>query len=91
MRTPETCPHCGADVPRNARACPACGSDESTGWSDDARTSGLDLPDETFDYDAFVENEFGGTRRAPARRGLHWFWWLIAIGLLIGFITVLLP
>ena len=35
MRSPEVCPNCGADVPRNAKSCPECGSDESTGWSDE--------------------------------------------------------
>ncbi|MGN6643564.1 MAG: zinc-ribbon domain-containing protein [Verrucomicrobiota bacterium] len=55
MRAPFTCPNCGADVPPNAKACPGCGSDENTGWSDEAHTSGLDLPDEEFDYDKFVE------------------------------------
>ena len=26
MRAPETCPNCGADVPRGALACPECGA-----------------------------------------------------------------
>ncbi|MGF1490034.1 MAG: zinc-ribbon domain-containing protein [Prochloraceae cyanobacterium] len=34
-----TCPHCGSDVPKNARACPECGSDEETGWSQAASYS----------------------------------------------------
>lgn len=45
--TPETCPVCGADVPRKARACPECGADERSGWNeDDTRYDGLDLPDD---------------------------------------------
>ena len=52
---PETCPNCGADVPRNAKACPECGSDEKTGWSEDAGRDGLDLPDDEFDYEEFVK------------------------------------
>jgi hypothetical protein len=77
----DTCSHCGADLPRKAKACPECGSDEKTGWSEQAHTSGLDLPDEDFSYEEFVKNEFGeGEKIKP--RGLHWFWWLVAIGLL---------
>src|SRR5277367_5476951 len=52
--TPDTCPNCGADVPRNAKACPECGSDENTGWSEEAYAGKLNLPDDKFDYDEFV-------------------------------------
>jgi uncharacterized membrane protein YvbJ len=83
--SPGTCPNCGADVPRRARACPQCGADDQTGWSEAAQTSGLDLPDEEFDYDDFVKREFGG--RKPIPRGIHWFWWLVALGLVIAFLV----
>lgn len=81
---PEICPNCGAEVPRNARACPECGADEKTGWSEAARHGHLDLPDEDFDYDDFVEKEFGGKTAVP--RGLHWFWWLVAFIVLATFL-----
>ena len=80
---PEICPNCGAEVPRKARACPECGADEETGWSEEARHDGLDLPDENFKYDEFVKNEFGD-KPSPVPRGLHWVWWLVAIGLIFG-------
>ena len=64
---PEICPNCGAEVPPKARACPECGADEQTGWSDEARVDGLDLPDENFDYNDFVKREFGG--KSPVPRG----------------------
>jgi len=83
--SPEVCPNCGADVPRDARACPECGSDEKTGWSEEAKTDSLDLPEENFDYDDFVKREFGGPRPVP--RGLHWFWWLIALVGAVLFLT----
>jgi ribosomal protein L40E len=85
VMAPETCPNCGADVPVGARACPECGSDETTGWSEDAEYGGLDLPDEEFDYDKFVKQEFG--KASPVPRGTHWFWWLAAAVLVILFIT----
>lgn len=83
---PEICPNCGTELSPKARVCPHCGSDEKTGWSDDAHVGGLNLPDEEFDYDEFVQNEFGGARVKP--RGLHWFWWLVALLLLIAVVLV---
>ena len=82
--SPESCPHCGAEVPPNAKACPECGSDESTGWSEDAARENLGLPDENFDYDDFVKREFSGEKIRP--RGLHWAWWLVAVLLLLVFL-----
>ena len=83
---PEMCPNCGAMVPPKARACPECGADEETGWSDRATAQRLDLPDDEFDYDEFVREEFG--QQEPERlrpRGASWFWWLIAVLLLAAF------
>ena len=80
--TPETCPNCGTELAPRARACPECGSCEQTGWSERAAHDGLGLPDEEFDYDQFVADEFGGpTKRS---RGLSPFWWLIALGLVVA-------
>jgi hypothetical protein len=79
---PETCPNCGADVPRNAKACPECGADEKSGWSDEAYASRLGLPDEEeFDHEEFVKEEFGTGERKP--RGISWFWWITALLLLL--------
>ena len=83
MASPTTCPNCGADVPPGAKACPECGSDEETGWSEEAESGGLDLPEEKFDYDDFVEREFGGKKPVP--RGIRWLWWVVAIILLVLF------
>ena len=80
--TPEVCPNCGAGIPPGAKACPECGSDEQTGWSEDAHSDNLNLPGGHFDYDDFVKREFGGERTIP--RGIHWFWWLVAVLLLAG-------
>ena len=82
---PEICPICGAEVPPKARACPECGADEQTGWSEEARVGGLDLPDENFDYNDFVKREFGGKSVVP--RGLHWFWWVVALMVAALFLT----
>jgi uncharacterized membrane protein YvbJ len=79
--TPETCPNCGADIPKRAKACPECGSCEATGWAEDSKSDGLNLPDDEFDYDAYVKNEFGAKRLIP--RGIQAFWWGVAIVLVI--------
>lgn len=81
---PSVCPNCGAEVPRHARACPECGSDERTGWSEEAAASGLDLPEENFDYKDFVKREFGTA--SPVARGVHWFWWVVAILIVAAFL-----
>lgn len=82
---PETCPNCGASVPRNAKACPECGSDEETGWSQEAETGGLDLPDENFDYDDFVKKEFDSSKN-PVPRGIKWYWWIVAVLIVLAFV-----
>ncbi len=85
-RSPETCPNCGAEVPPRAKACPECGSDEQTGWSEQARYDALDLPDENFDYEEFTNREFGSSKSIP--HGVHWFWWLVAVVLVLGLLML---
>jgi hypothetical protein len=76
----DLCPHCGAELPRRAKACPACGSDKETGWSDSAAAYNLGLPDGEFNYDDFVKEEFGTHEVKP--RGIRWLWWLVAVCLI---------
>jgi hypothetical protein len=79
---PEVCPVCGEEVPRKALACPECGADHNSGWREDADAAGgLDLPDDDFDYDAFVRDEFG-TQPKPA--GIKMVWWITAIVLFVA-------
>lgn len=88
LETPQVCPVCGDDVPARALACPECGADHNSGWRDDADTyDAAGLPDEEFDYDAFVREEFGGGGR-PA--GLRLGWWITAILVLVAMIALLL-
>jgi hypothetical protein len=84
--TPETCPNCGADVPRRARACPECGACETTGWSAEAEADSLGLPDEHFDYDEFVQKEFGPAPKRP--RGVRPVWWATGIAVALALIWV---
>ena len=68
---PDECANCGATLPRHARACPACGADERTGWRETTDTvyDGLDLPDSAYADEAVTP---------PARRGIAWFWYVVA-------------
>ena len=85
---PEACAHCGTDIPQKAVACPECGADEETGWRTDYSPD-LGLPDEEFEYDEFVAREFGSEKNPPViPSGLHWFWWLIGIGIIIAMILM---
>ena len=79
--TPESCPVCGEDVPAGALACPECGADHRSGWREDA--SAADLPDDDFDYEEFVQKEFG---RSPKPAGVKPIWWVTAVVLLVAFV-----
>lgn len=82
-REPFACPVCGEEVSPNARACPECGACDKSGWSGEA---GDVLPDDDFDYDKFISEEFGsGTRRA----GAVGLWWVIALVLLLAFLALM--
>ena len=77
LPAPEICPVCGEEVPGNARACPECGADHNSGWREDAETrDALGESADDFDYDAFVEAEFG---TGPKPRGIRLVWWITAI------------
>jgi len=76
------CPVCGTDVPRNAKACPECGACDRSGWKEDPEhTDGLDLPEEEFDYDEFVKEEFG-----EGKQTISPLWVAVAAILIIAFL-----
>lgn len=86
LKTPEICPVCGEDVPSRALACPECGADHNSGWREEAETyGGLDLPDEDFNYDKFVHEEFGSSFK-PA--GMKTIWWVTAILIVVASVAL---
>ncbi len=86
--TPEVCPVCGEDVPRGALACDNCGADHTSGWREDADLyDGVDLGDDEFNYDEFVQSEFGST---PKPAGIKTIWWVTAIVILLAFAVLYL-
>ena len=69
------CPVCGEEVPNNAKSCPECGACDKSGWSGDDFPSDLGLPDEDFDYEKFVADEFSG---GQWKSSLQWVYWAVA-------------
>lgn len=89
FKPPGDCPVCGEFVPKQAKACPGCGADAKSGWQENDAHDGLDLPDEEFDYNTFVAEEFGGGQ--TRKTGLHPVWWITAVVLIVlGMIAFLL-
>lgn len=97
---PETltyvCPFCDREV-RVGEPCPGCakkaGKTENrnapvkSGGPPEAHDpvyDGLDLPDEDFDYEEFVEREFGG--KAHRRLGVKWYWWVLGVIVLAAWV-----
>ena len=81
------CPNCGSELSDSSNACPECGSCEETGWSDRARydAMGVDYDPEEFDYDQFVENEFGNAEKSRNSRQILW----ALVALILAFIFLL--
>jgi hypothetical protein len=85
LRAPKVCPVCGEDVPRIALAYPECGADHTSGWRENAEAyDAVDLPDEDFNYEEFVKQEFESSRRPAIKR----LWWITAILLIAAFIAI---
>lgn len=82
LQPPDECAHCGAAIPRQAKACPDCGADERTGWREADPYDGIDLPGEVFEDESTTD----GTRPdAPVPRvnGVAWYWWTVGVVLLV--------
>jgi len=76
---------CGEDVSPIAVACPECGADDRSGWQEDAEAyDGVDLPDNDFNYEEFVKQEFGSSRRPAIKK----VWWITAILLIAALIAI---
>lgn len=72
MTSSKTCPVCGTEVTLSASACPECGADDTTGWNEEQTAyDGLDLPDDEFNYDEYLEKEFGAEDKV-AKKSLLW-------------------
>ena len=84
LRPPKVCPVCGEDVPPAAVACPECGADHNSGWQENADLyDGVDLPEDDFNYEEFVKQEFGSCHK-PAIAKVRWITALILIAAVIA-------
>lgn len=77
------CPECGAEVKVGSPGCPKCNDLDPWEIEDNDVYDGLDLPDDDFNYDDFVEKEFG---ESIPKRGLPMVWWVTGVILLIAFL-----
>ena len=67
-------------------ACPECGADHNSGWREEAGGyDALALPDDGFDYETFVEQEFDPS---PKPGGIKTIWWITAILVLVIFFAL---
>lgn len=82
-------------MPPRRLACPRCGASEADGWpGGDEAAEGAELwgEEEDFDYDEFVEREFGGdfeSARARSPDPKRLILWLIIAGLLVASLSLL--
>lgn len=84
FKPPGQCPACGEWVPRKAVACDCCGACERSGWKSETNVyDGLDLPDDDFDYDAFIAEEFGTGKKRRTSANL---WWWVAVVLIAALV-----
>jgi hypothetical protein len=60
-------------------------------WEQDEIYDCLDLPDDDFDYDKFVADEFGNSDQSPHQKiGIAWYWWLTALILSVIWIVLVI-
>lgn len=90
FQPPGQCPACGEWVPRKAVACDCCGACERSGWKQDSAVyDGLDLPDDDFDYEEFVDREFGDepvVRRSSRETFWRWVAAIVLAVMLLGYV-----
>ena len=83
-QNPESCPVCGEDVPRNAKACRGCGACHESGWNEISNIyDGLDLPDYSFDDDEEKIARPKFRNRSSPKKGLHPGWRIVALVLVV--------
>jgi len=84
------CPECGADVSPNAVGCRDCGATKEDGqWLQPESYDGVSFPDDDdFDYDNFIEKEFGEKSGARKKAPIEIFWWVVAVIILFAFATM---
>lgn len=83
------CPFCNREA-RVGKPCPGCAK-KAPGkkpWQQSHAADGLDLPNDSFDYEDFCNREFGKTPHSQV--GLKWYWWVLALICLTGMVAGIL-
>ena len=70
------CPGCKPSKPKRKKKRRVAVAPRKS-WEQDESMDGVDLPDEDFDYDEFVEREFG--TKPHRRTGIKWYWWVTGV------------
>ena len=93
------CPSCGSEVKVGA-VCPGCvpekkrrrkkvkAAPKQREWEQDSLYDGLDIPDDEFDYEDFLQREFG--QKTHEKVGIKWYWWATGVALLVLFAWAIL-
>jgi hypothetical protein len=71
-------------VGKRCSSCAQKSKPTSQPWKPKHSTDGANLSDDDFDYEDFIEREFG--RKPHRKTGLKWYWWILAVLTLIGMI-----
>ncbi|MCH2200331.1 MAG: zinc ribbon domain-containing protein [Fuerstiella sp.] len=89
------CPHCGEELPAGTNRCRHCGASDECGWQEfggELAVGGYAeddvFDDDGFDYDAFVDREFGNGEGSATERTKE-FW--VRLVILTVVISLLLP
>lgn len=79
VRVGTQCARCSQK--KSVKKTPKRPTEKRKSWEQDSSLDGLDLGDEDFDYDDFVQKEFG---QAPHKKiGIAWYWYAVAVILLL--------
>ena len=77
-----TCRNCGADLHPNSQSCPACGQPRSGRSPGPGKRDSAEFEsDDDFDYDDFIQREFGSSARPY---GIRPVWWVTGIVLILA-------
>lgn len=86
------CPICGEANKPNAKSCRGCGADERTGFREDFHENEYQDGDyhreDDFNYDEFVEKEFGESRPKSPRERITTIAAAVLILILIFFLVL---
>ncbi|MFO0941985.1 MAG: zinc ribbon domain-containing protein [Pirellulales bacterium] len=87
MQTFVDCPNCGKRVRANARRCHHCGSalDCTDGAQEDSEHAqgGYDESQDDFDYDEYLENEFGSGDKNKLSKLWRYTAWVLLFAVLV--------